>query len=240
MLAKLIRTLLYRLDVNKGVAFEAASMPAAMRRMIRRGLTINTVIDIGASNGQWSQEAMTFFPEARYLLIEAQAAHRDALDGFARVHKNATYVLKAAGSEIGTVYFDAGDPFAGQADTASKAGFLEVAMTTIDSEVQREGLPGPFLLKFDVHGFELPILAGAAATLAETELIVMECYNFEIGSRALLFHDMCSHMAKIGFRVIDICEPLWRPSDEALWQFDLFFARSSRPEFKVTTYLPQR
>ena len=41
-----------------------------------------------------------------------------------------------------------------------------------------------------------------------------------------------------GFRVIDMCDALWRPGDGALWQMDLWFAPASRPEFARNTYQP--
>ena len=98
------------------------------------------------------------------------------------------------------------------------------------------GLPGPYLLKFDTHGFELPILNGAARTLAETEVIVMECYNFRIGPHALTFDEMCRHLGERGFRCIDLVEPMHRPRDDSFWQMDLVFVRQTRPEFAYTGY----
>jgi hypothetical protein len=106
----------------------------------------------------------------------------------------------------------------------------------VDDEVAARRLPGPFLLKFDVHGFELPILRGAKDTLKNTSLLIMECYNFEIAPDCLLFHDMCKHLFDLGFRVADISEPLWRPHDKMLWQMDIFFVRSDRSEFQYKSY----
>lgn len=236
MLAKLIRWLLFCFDVNKGFAFEAASLPAAMRRARRRGTRANTVIDIGASNGQWSREVRQFFPGADYLLIEAQEIHRPALESYAAQDKQVHVVVKAAGERRGEVLFDADDPFSGQAVQSPRDGLTRVPMTTIDSEIAARSLKGPYLIKFDVHGYELPILEGARETLKECSLVVMECYNFKIGESALLFHDMCKHMETLGFRVIDFSEPLWRPCDEALWQMDFFFIPVTGPEFASSSY----
>lgn len=235
-IATALRSLFFHLDVNRGMAFEAASTPAAIRRIVRRGLSINTIIDIGASNGQWSAEVSPFFPTANFLLVEALKVHQPALDRFVREHKRAQYVLKAAAAREGVVSFDASDAFGGQAGTASRDGDIQVSATTIDHEIAARKLPGPFLLKFDVHGFELPILEGARETLRDCALIVMECYNFNIAPTALLFHDMCRHLHDAGFRVADISEPLWRPSDHMLWQMDIFFVPANRQEFSNNGY----
>jgi FkbM family methyltransferase len=236
MLSRILRDLFFRFDINRGVTFEAASTPAAVRRIARRGIDVKTVIDIGASNGQWSEEIRPFFPDANYLLVEAQETHRTALDAYVRHNPKAQYVLKAAGANRGSLYFDATDAFAGQASTQPAAGHIEVPVTTIDAEVAERNLVGPYLLKFDVHGFEIPILDGAKQTLQNCSLIIMECYNFEIAPTALLFHDMCRHLYEWGFRVVDISEPLWRPSDHTLWQMDIFFVPMTRLEFQRNSY----
>ena len=72
--------------------------------------------------------------------------------------------------------------------------------------------------------------------MANTSLLVMECYNFEIAPDMLLFHDMCRYMHEHGLRVIDMSEPLWREKDQALWQMDFFFMRADRPEFQSKSY----
>lgn len=234
---KIVRSLLKRMDWNERMSFAALDSAAAFRRITARGLKVGTVIDIGASNGQWSEAARPFFCDAHYLLIEAQNVHEAALRNHVSRHERAHYVLKAAGASQGSIYFDAAEAFAGQALTEnSRAGLIEVPVTTIDAEVSRLNLPGPYLIKFDVHGFELAILEGAERALKDASLIVMECYNFEIAPQSLLFHDMCRWFHDRGFRVADISEPLWRPGDRMLWQMDIFFARGDRPEFQKKSY----
>jgi hypothetical protein len=117
-----------------------------------------------------------------------------------------------------------------------REGLVEVPVCSIDDEIVSRGLPSPYLLKFDVHGFEMPILRGAEQTLRSTSLLIMECYNFEIAPGCLLFYDMCRHLHDLGFRVADMSEPLWRPLDRMLWQMDIFFVRADRPEFQRKSY----
>jgi len=236
-LQKALRFILKKKAWSERMAFVAMLSQAALDRILSRGMTIGTVVDIGASNGMWSQSVMPYFPHARYLLIEAQSVHAADLRRFTASHSNAEYVLKAAGEKAGTIYFDGAEPFSGQAMTEpSREGLIEVPVCSIDEEIASRGLPGPYMLKFDVHGFELPILRGAKETLKNTALLVMECYNFEIAPECLLFHDMCRHLHLLGFRVADMSEPLWRPHDKMLWQMDIFFVRSDRPEFQHNSY----
>lgn len=236
-LQKVLRFILKKMGWSERMAFAAMLSQAAFDRILSRGMMIGTVVDIGASNGMWSESVMPYFPDARYLLIEAQQVHAAGLGEFVARHPNADYVLKAAGERAGTIYFDGAEPFSGQAMTEpSREGLIEVPVCSIDEEIAARALPGPYLLKFDVHGFELPILRGAEETLKNTALLVMECYNFEIAPESLLFHDMCRRLHDLGFRVTDMSEPLWRPGDRMLWQMDIFFTRAERPEFQRKSY----
>jgi FkbM family methyltransferase len=212
-------------------------MDGAFRALAAREHAFRTVVDVGASTGIWSERLMRYFPGCRYLLVEAQKTHEAGLRAFCERHGNAQYVLAAAGERRGTIHFDLGDdPFGGQASATPSAGGIEVPVVTLDDELAARGLPGPYLLKFDTHGFELPILKGAAATLDRTEVIVMECYNFRISPECLTFPEMCAWLGERGFRCIDLVEPLHRPHDGAFWQMDLVFARADRPEFSYQRY----
>lgn len=220
-----------------GTPTDRATMDGAFRALVSRGHRIGTVVDIGASNGAWSGSLMPFLPASQDPLIEAQAVHEPALRAFCAGHAQAQDALAAAGDREGTIHFDTSDPLGGLAsETAFSANDAVVPMVTVDATVAARALPGPYLLKFDTHGFELPILRGATATLRDTEVVVMECYNFHIAPEALTFDDMCAHMRGLGFRCIDLVCPLHRPHDDAFWQADLVFVRSDRPEFAYRAY----
>ena len=212
-------------------------MASAFRALKARGPAFNTVIDIGASTGIWSQALMHHFPACRYLLIEAQPVHEAALREFCGTHINAQFVLAAAGEKAGHIFFDAADPFSGQASyTRTSTANVRLPVTTVDHEVSARKLGGPYLLKFDTHGFELPILKGATDTLSNTAVIIMECYNFKIAPECLMFDEMCGYLAQLGFRCIDLVDPMHRPYDDAFWQMDLVFVRQTRPEFSYLQY----
>jgi FkbM family methyltransferase len=214
-----------------------ATTEAAFNSMLRRKCEINTAIDIGASDGRWSKTMMHFYPNAQYLLIEAQACHQVALNAFVTSHKNAKYVLSAAGQEAGNIYFDAGNPFGGQAsNTPFEQNNIVVPVTTIDAEVEKNHLSGPFLIKFDTHGFEVPILLGASKTLKETSVIIMECYLHKLTKDSLLFNEMCGYLDNLGFRCIDMVDPAWRTYDDTFWQMDLIFIKKESFEFKYSDY----
>jgi FkbM family methyltransferase len=226
----------YRIDKIRIETPPNQTMKSVVQKLAERH-QINTIIDVGASNGMWTKMALDYFPKSNYLLVEAQPVHLDALTEFVSTHLNVEFVLAAAGDKQGQIYFNAGDPFGGQASYAPYENYnIAVPVTTIDCEVNSLGLSGPYLLKLDTHGFEIPIFEGASATLEKTEIIVVECYNFKISPECLLFYEMCEYLNGKGFRCIDLADPMWRPYDNAFWQMDLIFIKKDNPQFSYSNY----
>ena len=213
------------------------TMERALGR-VARGPRIRTIIDVGASSGIWFRKARRHFPGARGLLIEAQAGpHRAALEALRAADPLVDFVLAAAGDREGEIHFDASDPFGGAADLHPfDQDDVVVPMTSIDAEVGRRSLAGPFLIKLDTHGFEAEILDGASTTLTETAIVIVEAYNFELRPGVMRFHELCALMQAKGFRCIDLADPMRRPKDRVLWQMDLVFAPAARPEFGDVAY----
>jgi FkbM family methyltransferase len=220
-----------------GLETARLSLGAMFARSQSRDNSIQTVIDIGASDGRWSLVARRYFPNAGYFLIEARKEHEPALRRLKRTYHNIDYVIAAAGDINGQIYFDASHLFGGIAShTPFEQNCVIVPVTTVDQEVCRRQLKPPFLLKLDTHGFEVPIFYGAQQTLRQTRMIVVETYNFTITSDSLRFHDMCRFLEDQGFRCVDLCDPLHRPRDHALWQIDLCFMPITHAVFQSDSY----
>ncbi len=220
------------------MVFEAASTARALRGLAARGHQIQTVIDVGASNGMWSDIARTVYPQAHYLLIEAQTLHEKALRDYCARHANTAYKIAAAGAKAeGSVYFEDGGPWGGAAsESPTDQATLKIPVTSIDHEVLQRKLPAPYLIKLDTHGFEVPILQGAERTLKQAELVVIETYTFRLNDKALRWYEMCDFMRQRGFAPVDFSEPLWRSHDHAFWQMDLFFIPVASEEFQHNAY----
>ena len=120
--------------------------------------------------------------------------------------------------------------------TAYADGTIDVETTTLDAVVPELNLNGPFLLKLDTHGYEEDILTGAEQTLQHCEVLVVEAYNFRLTGETLLFWELCGFLYQRGFRPVDIVDLMQRNHDDALWQMDLFFVRSSWPGFDYTAF----
>ena len=199
-------------------------------------IDVKTVLDVGASNGQWSRDCIKFFLDSNYVLFEPQPFHFNDLIEFSKNNK-VKVVYKAVGSSVGTTFFDANEPFGGSLTDHDGEKIIKVDLTTIDNTVQELKSEGPYLIKLDTHGFEMDILDGSIKTLEETNVLVIECYNYVLRGGSLLFWQICEYLFKKEFRPVHIVDNSNRKYDNSLWQMDIFFMKSSANCFKYNAYI---
>ncbi|WP_298287506.1 FkbM family methyltransferase [uncultured Lutibacter sp.] len=213
------------------------TMQAAIKRCVARGVNANTVIDVGASDGRWSKACMDIIPNAKYLLVEAQEAHKKGLDQLKKENTNVSYVLAAAGKKNGTIYFNNKDLFGGLAsETNLEENCVKVPMICLDSEIEKRNLKPPYVLKLDTHGFEIPILEGAKNILKQAQLVIIETYNYKLTNTSLKYYEMCMYMEKLGFSSVEMVDFMLRTYDDTFWQMDTFFVPTTNKEFLYTSY----
>lgn len=220
----------FGLDLRKKPAetFSRASMKGALHQLSSLGFKPRTIIDAGVATQ--THELYEEFPAAAILLIEPLREFEPFLQKICSTY-NAQYVLAAAGQSPGSATFNV------HADKVSSSLLKEVEgpavdgtprtvpVVSIDQQCGEKNLSGPFLIKLDVQGAELQVLAGATRTLSQTEVVILEGSLFAsmIGSPQL--YDLVSRMKDLGFVVYDLYPILYRPLDNALAQVDLLFVR---------------
>jgi FkbM family methyltransferase len=215
---------------------ELSSFSALLARLALR-TTPRTIIDIGASDGRWSEMALASWPNARYHLLEANPVFHQKLEETCRHHPNFSFTMALIGEGKSRTpcRFNLENPYQG-VDITEGPGSTLIDTTTVDEEVRARDLTPPYLLKFDVHGHETAILEGCPSTLPGTCAIVMEVYTWRQGPRSLRFWDMCSHLEELGFLPSDVCEPLYRPYDDRLCQVDMLFERADATGMSTPRY----
>jgi FkbM family methyltransferase len=203
-----------------------------------RGVAPVSIIDVGAAEGHWTLAAMNVWEKSDYLLFEPLKERKAILEALEKKHRNVHFVHAGAGSKKEKVSFYVSQDLdgSGVADKNSLLNNREIEVRSIDEEVSRLKLKGPYVIKLDTHGYEMPILQGAKKTLENTSLIIIECYGFYVASGSLLYWEICKYMDEIGFRTIDIIDPMWRKKDKALWQLDIFFIPKTDSCFAVNTF----
>lgn len=198
-----------------------------------------TIIDIGAAEGTWTSKALNIWTTPDYVLFEPLQEREKVLMDFKQTHKNIHLVNKAAGDSSKEIdfYVTADLDGSGISDNGTDASVRKITVTTIDKEIDDLKLNGPFILKLDTHGYEVPIIEGSEKTLKNTQLLIIECYGFNITPSSLLFSEMCEYLKGKGFRLVDIVDIDLRKKDRAFWQCDAFFIPASSPCFSSNTYI---
>jgi FkbM family methyltransferase len=202
----------------------------ALARLKSLGFAPAAVYDVGAYRGGWTKVAAQVFPDAQFLLFEANADHATELaaakhryfiaalgadDGAAR----AFHVPRAGDVTGASLYVENTTHYA-----ASNLQVREIAIARLDTLAAREKLPAPDLVKIDVQGAELEVLAGASATLAGASVLVVEVSLVDYNKRAPLMAEVITAVDRIGFKCADVAE-LHRTPTNFVLQLDLVFVR---------------
>lgn len=213
-------------EIRRAKASQVASighMRSTLEGFRDRGLAPTMVLDVGANRGDWTMLARSVFPGAAFIMLEPQIEMARYLNKVGETWHNL-----AAGSESGTKELTiwpglSGSSFLKPIDAEYRTRPVEVV--AIDDLIARENYVIPELVKLDIQGFELEALRGATRLFGITEAFVLEVslYSFHGGP---ILREIVDFMGERGYETYDIAGALRRPSDGALGQIDMCFART--------------
>lgn len=195
------------------------------------GFAPEHIVDIGANHGNWTRQALKFFPEARYTLIEPQADLKKYSVELLEANPLITFHAVGAGNENTIARFtvssyDDSSNFRYSETEADDAGLrqIDVPVVRLDSFLIDQGLPLPDLVKIDAEGTDLLVLDGANALFGKTEVFFVEAgiVNRIIDNSVL---KVINFMDKKGYRLFDITD-INRPYEvPVLWLTELAFIK---------------
>jgi len=206
----------------------------------RLGFAPKHILDVGANRGLWTREAIKFFPDSRYTLVEPQnhlkTYIQDLLD---RGHK-ITWINAGAAATPGSLPFtiasrDGSSTFALTEEEARQAGFLQrtIEVKTLNDISASSAAGPPDMVKIDAEGFDLCVLAGASHLLGKTDIFLVEaavCCGYENSVAEVI-----QFMAAAGYRLLDITDLNRSPKHGVLWLTELAFLRAGCPLLGVVT-----
>lgn len=199
------------------------TMWGSLRNLARR-FTPGAIIDVGANNGDWSRAASQIF-DCPIHMIEAQRQLEPQLRA-----TGYPYTIALLGAEYcAAVPFHLAGTGSSVLEEVTHLSTAQITLPMLRLDDLELDLPAPLLVKLDVQGYELEVLAGASETMKRTEVILSEVSLLEYNEGEPLIHEVIGWMAERGFLPYDICGGLRRSSDQALFQTDMIFVRHDSP-----------
>jgi FkbM family methyltransferase len=212
--------------------YQVPSMEWSLGNMRRLGFDPEFIVDIGAYEGEWTALAGGIFPNAKFLMLDAQENKKSVLEKISTATGGRIDCeICLMGPEDGVEKFfhvNEASPTASSAlldQAESPTVSCKMVSRTLDGILQSRNLPTPGLLKLDVQGYELEVLKGASQTLREVQAVLLEVSIIELYRDSPLFGSIDSFMNEGGFCLYDICSLLRRPLDHALCQADAIYVK---------------
>ena len=201
----------------------------ALLRLKAAGFAPAVVFDIGAYRGGWTHLASEIFPDATYVLFEANAdnvahltplPHRHFIVALAAIDGEKTFYLPRDADVTGaSLYVEASSHYAGD-----KLVVRPVSTARLDTWVALHDLPAPDLVKLDVQGAELDVLAGGPRSMAHCQALIAELSFASYNKGAPLIAEGMARISSLGFCCADICG-LHRNQAGGVLQADFLFVR---------------
>ncbi len=192
-----------------------------------------TVLDVGASKGQFALFAESRFPEAQILSFEPLPGPASILEQVTgdRVHLQRVALGSTPGSarinvsarDDSSSLLPIGERQVRQFPGTELRSTAEVEVSTLDSAVSRE-TARPCLLKIDVQGLELEVLKGGREVLAQVDEALIECSFVELYEGQALADQVVALMLESGLRLAGVHGTVFSPDGDAV-QADFLFRR---------------
>jgi FkbM family methyltransferase len=187
------------------------------------------IVDVGANHGTWTREALRFFPNAQYTLVEPQYWMEESISDILKTNKNVKFYPFGAGEKEGSFHFtlldrDDSCSFKYTEEEAAAKGYkqLTLPVITINNLLGTNKLPVPDIIKIDAEGLDIQVLNGASDYFGKTEIFMVEAgvVNKSFDNSLL---KLMNYMDEKGYRLFEITD-LNRPyQPKVLWLVELVF-----------------
>lgn len=200
-------------------------MAAALNGLKQRGYFPKVVYDIGAAEGNWTRNALEYWPDATYVCFEPLSERKKDLDALQAARPGQILVKSCGvGDTDGELSIGVSDFLWDSSFAYSGSLSRTVPVRRLDSLIDA-GTPLPSFIKIDVQGFEKRVLDGGKEALRHADLILMECQFFPFCDDMRTLDLTIAHMSANNFIPYEFVDYLRRPLDGAMGQCDILFVR---------------
>lgn len=204
-----------------------------------QGYDFDSILDIGASTGQFALTASDIFRRAKVHAFEPLQSSREVL--VARVKGVRGQRVRVWAQALGPRAQQGLIHVSGYSPSSSILPMLpthveafpgtealrdeKLEIVSLDSLTEELAVGGQCLIKIDVQGYEMEVLRGGQQTLKHARIIIVEASLVPLYAGAPIFDDIMSYLRAAGFRFIGIGSVLCHPSTRRTLQIDAVFER---------------
>lgn len=202
-----------------------------------RNFRINTIIDIGANIGSYSQFIHTIFQGATIYAFEPLKDCYDLLNKKKEIITNLNTFNIALGDRKETNYiyrssFTPSSSILQMSEKHTKAFphtkesvKQQIEIDTLDNVLNKVDLVNDILIKIDVQGFEKNVLIGAQNILKLAKIIIIELSFVELYQGMSKFDEIYDMLKDVGFKYFGSWGQLNDPTDGKPLQQDAIFIK---------------
>lgn len=237
MLKSVLKTLLGR-NQRAGSSEISESFLRELKKTWLQELGIQTVLDLGANVGDWSQAALGAFPEAEIYAFEplplVYQKLTERFKGEKRFHAFDLAITDKEGlASFHQNEFSPSSSLLNMRQThkdhfkfTSNEKSTEVKISKLDTVFENIPLKENILIKMDVQGSESNVIRGGAKTVSRAKVVILETSFETLYENEPLFDGIYKTMVNLGFKYHGQMGQLNSPVNSLPLQADCIFLRS--------------
>jgi FkbM family methyltransferase len=199
-------------------------------QLLRRlGCQPNHIVDVGAHHGNWTRQALRYFPDAYYTLVEPHTWMRADVEDLLTTNPKVQWHNVAAGKSEGvlalTLPADSSSFYvSSKEENLFGRPQLEVPVVTLDGLLRKSGLPAPEIIRIDGERLDLSLLEGAASCLETTNVFFVEAPVMNNDHNDI--SSVLRAMTHNGYRLFDITDLNRVGEDDSLRHIGMSFVKA--------------
>ena len=199
---------------------------------------IETIIDVGANQGQFALVCSHFYKDAKIYSFEPVPETASVIKANTRHLKNIEVFEMALGSTEGSIDFYKNEySHASSALPVSKlqleshpqtaqTEIIKVPVKRLDDMAETIVSEGKILLKLDVQGFEKEVLLGATSFIKKVDYILFEASFVSMYDGEPLYEEMHNYVSGLGFEMVSPMAFL-QTNELQIMQMDMLYRRKT-------------
>lgn len=195
-----------------------------------------TILDIGANEGQFAKRARKLFPNAIIISFEPIPTVYEQLKENFKTDFQFKAINVGLGEKQEKIKFLLNEYSPSSSilkmnhhtehfDFAVKQNEIEIQLEQLDNFAQEIDLSKPYLVKLDVQGYEDRVIRGGINIISGAQMIISEVSFTSLYEGQVLFDQIYTTLKALGFKYTGNYEQLYSPLNNEILQADAIFIK---------------